>query len=534
MTDPDLVLTGGRIRTLDPGRPSASAIAIAGGAIVAVGPDDEVRRLAGPRTERIDLGGATAVPGLIDSHSHALPSPLAGGGIDLRRARTVDEVRALVAQERERRGPDAWIFGLALDYNVFDGVDVDGALFEEAAGGGPALLRFVDCHTAIATPAALRLAGVDGPRRFDEHAEIVCVEGRPTGELREAAAIDVVQQAAPPATPEEERATAVENLRRFAAAGVTATHVMDGTLETLDLLQALEADAGLPVRLIASYWIKPDTPREAWARFAAQRDAGGRRWRAGIAKFFIDGVIDTGTGWLVEPDAEGDGLAPFWPDPARYREAVAFFAGHGFQCVTHACGDRAVREALDAYRDAPSAAGIRHRIEHIEVLQDADLPRFAAEGVIASMQAQHMMDLAPDRGDNWSRRVGPERCERAFPIRSLMESGATVILGSDWPVADLDPREGLAAARLRRAPGDTARAPYDDQAIDGLAALEGYTTRPAAAAGHGDRQGRIAPGYWADVTVLAEDPVTCDADDLPGVPVLLTVVDGEVVHRGGV
>ncbi len=190
-----------------------------------------------------------------------------------------------------------------------------------------------------------------------------------------------------------------------------------------------------------------------------------------------------------------------------------------------------MREALDAYRAAPSAPGVHHRIEHIETLQPQDLPRFAAEGVIASMQAQHMMWLEPDRSDNWSRRLGRERCDRAFPIRSLLASGARLTLGSDWPVARYDPREGMAAARLRRPPGLRDRAPYDDEAITALQALEGYTTWPARTAGHADRQGRIAPGFWADVTVLATDPVDCDADELPDDPVLLTVCDGEITHR---
>jgi predicted amidohydrolase YtcJ len=153
--------------------------------------------------------------------------------------------------------------------------------------------------------------------------------------------------------------------------------------------------------------------------------------------------------------------------------------------------------------------------------------------VVASMQAQHMMWLSPDRSDNWSQRLGDDRCDRAFLIRSLRESGATIALGSDWPVARYDPREGMAGARLRRPPGHRDRAAYDDQALDGLAALEGYTTGAALTGGDGDRLGRLVSGYGADVTVMAEDPVDADADELVAVPVLLTVVDGEVVFRGG-
>jgi predicted amidohydrolase YtcJ len=483
MSVAELVLTGARIRTLDQARPAASAVAIADGAITAVGSDAEILALAGAHTERVDLAGAAVVPGLTDSHTHALPNSNNARGIDLLDARTLEEIRAAVAAERARCEPGAWILGWGLDYNAFAHTGIDGALIEEAAAGVPALLRFMDFHTALATPRALELAGVDGPRQFQSNAEIVCIDGLPTGELRESAAIRLVQAAAPELTPKQLYALTVDNLRRMAAAGLTATHLMDGTLATLETLAELEANRDLVLRFVAPFWIHPDTPRELWDEYLLHRDARGRRWRAGTAKFFIDGVIDSGTGWLYEPDTEGEGTLPFWPDPARYREAVTLFSRHGFQCVTHACGDRAVREALDAYRDAPAAAGVHHRIEHIETLQPHDLPRFAAQGVVASMQAQHMMWLAPNRSDNWSRRLGPERCSRAFPIRSLLESGAMLTLGSDWPVARFDPREGMAAARLRRPPGMRNRAPYDDQVIDAQAALKGYTTWPARTAG---------------------------------------------------
>ncbi len=531
MSAPELVLTGGRIRTLDHARPSASAVAIAEGEIAAVGSDGEILAVAGPHTERVDLAGAAVVPGLTDSHTHALPNSNNARGIDLLDARTLEDIQGAVASERARCDPAGWIFGWGLDYNAFADTGITGTLIEEAAGGAPTLLRFMDFHTALATPRALELAGVDGPRQFESNAEIVCVDGHPTGELRESAAIRLVQAAAPDLTAKQLYALTVDNLRRMAAAGLTATHLMDGTLATHETLRELEGNGDLMLRFVAPFWIHPDTPREQWDEYMLHRDARGRRWRAGVAKFFIDGVIDSGTGWLYEPDTAGDGTLPFWPDPARYREAVTQFSEHGFQCVTHACGDRAVREALDAYRDAPAAMRGRHRIEHIETLQPQDLPRFAAQGVVASMQAQHMMWLAPDRSDNWSRRLGPERCGRAFPIRSLLESGAMVTLGSDWPVARFDPREGMAAARLRRPPHMRSRAAYDDQAIDALAALEGYTTWPARTVGHDHYQGRITPGFWGDLTVLAEDPVDCPADDLPDNPVLMTIVDGEIVYR---
>jgi len=530
-----LALVNGRVRTLDPGAPEATAVAVAGEEIVAVGDDAAVRDLAGAAAEVVDLRGAAVIPGITDSHLHPFLGALDARGADLMDARTLDDVRAKVAEERARCEPHQWVLGYGLDYNVFADTGISGDLIADAAGGAPAIMTFIDFHTALATPRALEIAGVDGARAFTEHAEVVVdAGGAPTGELREMSAMRLVRDAMPEVTDAERYRYCADQLRRFAAVGITGAHGMDGTLETLDLLRELESSGDLATRLVMPYWSQPDTPEEVWEAYARHRDEAGGRWRTGVAKLFIDGVIDSGTGWLVEPDSEGAGLDPFWPDFDKYVRAVHFFASHGFQVVTHACGDRGVREALNAYRGAGAAPGIRHRIEHIETIQPDDLPRFAAEGVIASMQPQHMMWLEPDRSDNWSRRLGGgERCDRAFRARDLLESGATVTLGSDWPVARYDWREGMAAAQLRRPPGFTERAPYDDQGVDALTALHGYTTQPALTVGDQARLGRVAPGFLADLTVLTEDPVACAPDDLVADPVVLTVVGGEVVFRGG-
>jgi predicted amidohydrolase YtcJ len=525
----DLALVNGRVRTLDPDRPSATAIGIKDDKIVVVGDDRDVAGAA----ETLDLDGAAVLPGLTDSHVHPFMGALDARGVDLLDVHTLDGVRDAVAAERAKCADGQWVLGFGLDYNAFEASGISGELIADAAGGGPAMLTFVDFHTALATPRALELAGIDGPRAFAEHAEVVVdADGVPTGELREMGAMRLARDAMPALTDAEVYALNAANLQRFAATGLTGTHGMDGTVATLDTLRELEANGDLVTRLVMPYWSNPDTPEETWEEYARHRDERGTRWRTGVAKLFIDGVIDTGTGWLVEPDTEGDGLSAFWPDIDKYFRAVEFFASHGFQIVTHACGDRGVREALNAYKRSGAAPGIRHRVEHIETLQPDDLPRFAAENVIASMQAQHMMHLAPDRSDNWSRRLGPERCDRAFPIRSLIESGATVTLGSDWPVARFDWREGMGAARLRRPPGATDRGPYDDQAIDALTALEGYTLRPAETVGMSGRLGALKPGHLADVTVLGADPVDTDADALLDIPVVATIVGGEVVFRG--
>jgi predicted amidohydrolase YtcJ len=538
MTPPlDLALVNGRVRTLNPDQPEATAIGVVGDTIVALGDDAVVRAEADATTEVVDLKGAAVIPGIIDSHVHPFFGGIGGArGADLMDARTLDDVRRLIGEERAKCAPDQWVLGFGLDYNAFKDTGISGELLADAAGGGPALLTFIDFHTALATPRALELAGVDGPRTFSEHAEVVVDGGgKPTGELREGEAMELVRRAMPELTDAEVYALNVEQLKRFAAVGMTGLHGMDGTLDTPGILRELEANGDLATRMVMPFWSQPDTPEEVWSEYAKHRTEAGERWRMGVAKLFIDGVIDTGTGWLFGEDSEGDGLSAFWPDIEKYFRAVQFFASEGFQIVTHATGDRAVHEALNAYKKAGAAPGVRHRIEHIETLQPGDLPRFAAENVIASMQAQHMMWLEPDRSDNWSKRLGAERTApgRAFPIRSIWESGAHVTLGSDWPVARYDWREGMAAARLRRAPGHPDRAAYDDQALTALQALEGYTTRPAETVGD-TRLGALRTGRLADITVLAEDPVEITPDDLLTNPVALTVVGGEVVFRGSV
>jgi predicted amidohydrolase YtcJ len=530
VADADLVLINGRIRTLDPARPSASAIAIQQGTIVAVG-DNPTARAALPHAEVIDLQGAAAVPGLTDSHTHALPGGLSPSGIDLQAATTLTELQAALADAAAELPANAWVQGWGVSHDVFEGAGIHGELLDRAAGGRPVLLTFYDLHTALASPRALALAGITGPRHFDEGAEIVCdAHGTPTGELREPAAMRIARAAVPAASRDARLAEAAANLRAFAAAGITSTHVMDGNADTFELVDDLEARDEVCVRLILPAWLTPDIPRDAWPELAALGTRSGARWRGGVAKFFIDGVIESGTAWLLEPDTQGGGTSPFWPDVEVYREAVRTFAAAGHQIVTHAIGDRAVRETLDTYLTAQRAPGIRHRIEHAELVHPDDLPRFAAERVIASLQPQHAMWVTPEPTDPWSLRVRDGRPGHVFPMRDLLESGAHLTFGSDWPVAPLDPRLGMAEAQLRRHPGADDATRLDDQGLSPLQALLGYTLWPAQAVGH-DRQGVLTEGAWGDVTVFADDPVEVPADDLPHTPVLLTVVGGEVTYR---
>lgn len=522
------------VRTLDDARPQATAVAIREGIVAAVGTDAEARAAVGAGAEVIDAGGAAVTPGLIDSHIHPFVPQMVRGA-DLTSCASLADVQSALAAERTRVGPDRWVLGWGVSYEAFHGNEIDSRLFGDAIGDAPALVRFMDQHTSLVSESALATAGITGPVDFTEGAEVVVRDGAPTGELREHAAMELVDAVVPAATEREQYERVLETLRTLNACGITGMHVMDGSPETFDFVRELEAAGDLTCRAVVPLWQTPETSLDEMHAQLGLRDERGRLWRGGVAKFFIDGVIDTGTGWLYEPDTLGGGIEPFWPDPERYAEAVMLFARAGFQCVTHATGDRGVRAALDAYLAAGAPGGVRHRIEHIETLTDVDLDRFFREGVVASMQPLHMQWRRADNSDSWAARLGTERAAHAWRTQDLLRSGARLPLGSDWPVAQNDPRLGMAWARLRRTPGDLDGRVFEpDQRLSGLDTLHGYTTAAAATVGERDLGGRIIEGLRGDLTMFAEDPVEIAADELPQLPVLATVVDGRVVHRDGV
>jgi hypothetical protein len=527
----DSAITGARIHTFDARRPQASAVAWRDGTLIAVGSDAEIREVCDARTEMLDGRGVVLVPGLVDSHFH----PLLGAGdthgaVDLMSCETLEAVRTTLAEHKRRAG-DGWVLGYGLRYSVFPGGQIDGALIEDATGGAPTYLTLYDFHSAVATPRALALAGVTEPVPLPGTSQVVVSDGRLTGELLEGPAMELVRSAISPPTAQERRDFLVGLLRSWNAMGLTALHVMDGTAATFDTLRDLEGTDDLTLRMVVALTVTPDMDGEergALVRLSGER---GSLWRGGAGKFFMDGTVEAGTAWLFEPDVNGEGTLPYWPDPQEYRKAVAQFAAAGFQCVTHAIGDRAVREALDAYRDAGHADGVMHRIEHIETVRDEELRRFAPEQVVASMQPVHVDATFDDPDPVWPARLGPERAARAWRYGDLLRSGAVVAFGSDWPVAWADPRRGMASARLRRTPGrPDAPVVCPEQALTPEQALAAYTSAPARVTGEADQAGQIAVGYRADLTGFVDDPLAVDPDTLLSLPVAVTIVAGRVVY----
>ncbi|OBJ37532.1 hypothetical protein A5630_04350 [Mycolicibacterium mucogenicum] len=530
-TPAELIILGATVRTFDPTRPKATAVALRDGIILGVGDEAEMRPLIGPDTAVIDRPGLAVVPGLVDSHTHQIWAADLSVGVDLASVTSVDQLIETVAVHSAQLTADQWVRGWNLHYELFAG-RIDGIAIADAVGGRPAFLMFYDLHTAVATPRALELAGVDGHTVFPDTSQVVVRHGRPTGELREPSAYKrVLAVAERDASGAAQRVVSVAN--ELAALGLTGGHVMDGSRETLTLLADIEANMILPQRINVALWVEPGITDADIEEFVRLRDRRGRHWMSGMVKLFVDGVIETGTAWLHDVDCCGGGGASFWRDLDRLRDVMTTLAGHGFQCACHAIGDKAVSEVLDIYEALDlngRLAGPPHRLEHLELATDDAVKRIARGGFVASMQPAYLEWLTSPGDNPWRDRVGDRADALAFRARDIVEAGGTVALGSDWPVSGADPRVGMAWARLGRPPKDrTSEVRFPAQTLTAEQALAGYTVNAARAAGN-NRLGRVALGYLADLTVFAEDPVAVDADDLVDLPVELTIVGGHVVH----
>lgn len=531
----DLILVGANVLTLAPNHPPASCVAVADGKVIAIGGDDLVADLRGPKTEIADLQGATLTAGLVDSHMHPVMGTQMTDGVDLSACRNLDQVREALVQAEGRLGPDEWLTGWGLDPNVFGTATIGYETIGPVLDRRPSMLTIFDGHAAVVSREGLRRAGIDGPREFESRSTIVCdAQGQPTGHLLEAGALDLVHRAVPTAPFESRLERLAELFAQMAASGLTGGHVMDLNGDSLQLLEALDDTNRLPLRLRLAPWCRPDDGPAGQEEIRALQGRAGRLWRVSAVKMFMDGTIDGGTSWLHEPDCYGESTAAYWRNPDDYTAAVAFFASSGIQTATHAIGDAAVQHVLDSVQQLPSGvAKIRHRIEHIETLPSDQVARFAELDVIASMQPSHATDYTKaDHSDNWSQRLGDERANHGWRCRDLLDAGATVALGSDWPIAPFDPRGIMAAARSRQPAGHPEVPPVvPSQALTPSQALAGFTLAPAYASGREADSGQVARGYRADLTVFEQDPTAVTVNDLPHLPVLMTVVDGHVRHR---
>ncbi|MBX7443840.1 MULTISPECIES: amidohydrolase [unclassified Arthrobacter] len=538
--NPDLIILAGTVHTMDAGsgsHPAPEAVAVRNGRIHAIGTRKEAASW-GRAEEVLEFGDAVLTPGLVDCHVHPVMGLDMTRGCNLSGITDLAAIRALLRAEADATPAGDWVRAWGLDPNAFGSVPPHRELIDDVVAGRPALIRLFDAHSALASSRALDIAGISGPHAFDQAAEVVCDgNGRPTGLLLEAAALDLVLAHMPAESFEDRKLRLGEVLTGFSRAGLTGIHVMDCGEGTLDLLASLENDnagEGLPLRVRISPWCMPGSDEASWELLAGQVGTmRGQRWEIAGIKLFVDGTVDNGTAWLFEPDSHGQSTTPFWPRPEEYARAIRFFAGRGIPTATHAIGDAGVAAVLGAFEalpvDVPPAP---HRIEHIETVPDQLINRFARSGLIASMQPSHCTHYSrADQTDNWSTRLGKERADRGWRCADLRSAGATLALGSDWPVAPFEPLPILADAQLRRRSGHPDEQPIvPRQALTALQALEGYTSHAAKAAGEWAVSGSVTVGKRADFTIFDVDPLSAAPDDLASARVLATIVDGQPHH----
>jgi predicted amidohydrolase YtcJ len=516
-------------------------VAVAGERIVAVGTDDGLAARRGPRTEVFDAGGGLITAGFDDAHIHFRMGAMALVGVQLRREDSLAQMQAELRRYAAENPERAWIRGRGWHYNAFPGGLPTRQQLDEAIPDRPALIDSFDVHSGWANSRALSIAGITRDTPDPTGGELVRDPrtGEPTGALKEQPAMELVERHAPLPEQDEQLAGLRDALRLYAAQGLTAAQDASAEPDEFALYARLHDAGELTARMRLALLIEPGHGSTRWQERLTEYEETafprrGNPWLAGgILKGFVDGVVESGTAYLLEPYADRAGRGrPNWSD-GELQESVALAHRRGWQVELHAIGDGAVRQVLDTY-DAlgdGEARARRHRLEHIETISAADIPRPARLGVVASMQPYHS-DPAPAELAMWSAALGPDRASRGWPMNSLQSAGAVLAFGSDWPVRPFEPFLALHAAVNRTTldghpPGGWL--PAEQLSLPD--ALSAYTWGSAYAAHEEARRGVVSAGYLADLAVLDRDLLAEGADAITGTRVTLTVVSGRVVHR---
>ncbi|MGW1610630.1 amidohydrolase [Streptomyces sp. NPDC002285] len=536
----DLLFTGGPVLTPE-GR-TATAVAVTGDRITAVG-RDEVHDLAGPRTEVVDLAGRLLLPGFQDAHVHPVPAGLELTQCDLTGAKTADETLAAVRAYADAHPEREWITGGGWSMEAFEGGTPTKELLDAVAPDRPVYLPNRDHHGAWVNSRALALAGItrDTPDpadgRIDRDAS-----GEPSGTLQEGA-MQLVGRLTPLATAADRVAALLHAQRHLHALGITAWQdaLVGDFLGMDDPAQAYltaARDGSLTARVVGALWWDRERGAEQIPELVEKRAALSHgRFRAGTVKLMLDGVAETGTAALLEPYLDKCGCATAnrgtsFIDAGQLPKYVTELDALGFQCHFHALGDRAVRDALDAVEAARTANGpsdTRPHLAHLQVVQPADVPRFARLGATANIQplwAAH----EPQMDQLTIPFLGPERAAWQYPFGALLRSGARLAAGSDWPVSSPDPLHGIHVAVNRVAPGEGDTPVFLPGERIGLAeALTAYTAG-SAYVNHLDDTGEIRAGALADLVILDRDPFNGPAGEIAETRVAVTYVGGARVY----
>lgn len=525
----ELVLTNGRIYTVDAARPWAQAVGICGETIVAAGTDAGARAAVSPGARVIDLAGRLVVPGFNDAHVHLLDGAEQLVGVDLRPAKTEDEFMRLLADYAKKIPKGRWILGGYWDHEAWPGKQLPTrATIDPVTPDNPVLVQRLDGHMAVANSLALRLAGVTRETREPDGGTIVrTASGEPAGVLKDHA-MALVTRVIPAPTLEETIEKARVGLRHAAAVGVTTVQDMTASATELRAYQTLRARGELPVRLysIQSHGIDG-------LKAAGVTTGLGDDWiRLGGIKLLADGSMGSGTAFFYEPYADDPNTSGLLMQPVEDLErAIRDADAAGFQLIVHAIGDRANAVTLDLFERLARERGARDRrprIEHAQVVRDADKPRFRQLGVIASIQPSHCIDDM-----RWAeRRIGRERCQVAYDFKSFVDAGARIAFGTDWYVEPLDPMLGLYAAVTRQFPDGTPTGGwFPEERITLAQAIEYYTLGSAYAEFSEGRKGSIQPGKLGDLVVLSRNIFEAAPRDILTTKVVMTIVGGRIVYE---
>ena len=533
----DLVVVNAKIWTVCKDRPEAEALAVWRDRLAAVGGNAEVHPLIGRQTRVLDLKGRRVVPGLHDSHVHFLGGGLQLSQVALKDAKDEAEFGRRLKEFDRKLPRDRWLLGDDWDHDrTFGGQLPTAELLDKYVPDRPVFLRRYDGHMGVVNTRVLKLAGIDA-RTADPPGGVIYRKpgGRePTGILRDNA-MDLVAGLIPPpsegAIAEAVRAALLEAGR----VGVTSVQDMDGSSlpvrqKLFRLYQQLARSDQLGVR-IELYW--PLAEWNSLARLGLAREFGDQWVKIGGLKGFVDGSLGSSTAKMFEPFLNEAGSTGVYVTPLnKLREYILAADRAGLAVAVHAIGDRANAELLDIYREVSEQNGKlerRPRVEHAQHLRPQDYGRFQALDVIASMQPYHAID-----DGRWAEgRIGAARCASSYAFRSLLDHGARLAFGSDWPVAPLSPLLGIDAAVNRRTlDGKHPGGWFPEQRIGVAEAIEAYTLTSAFAAGQEKEKGSLEPGKLADFVVLSRDILApAERDHIAETDVVLTVVGGRIRYQ---
>jgi predicted amidohydrolase YtcJ len=539
---PDLLLLNARIITMDPRQPSAEAVAIRDGRIAWVGSNNEARKLFPDAAETADLGGETVLPGIIDAHAHLMNLGESFLKLDLRDAASPEEVAKLVKQKAAAVRTGEWIIGWGWDEGKWAAHYPSHELLTEAAPTNPVFLTGLHGFAAWVNKRALLVAGINKDTRDPKNGKIIRDDktGEPSGVLTDRAQELVARHIAPldlDAVKIALELAARECLRH----GLTSVHEARVTPIMLQAFKEMVNKDRLPLRVYAMLDGANPLLIDEWLKRGPEIDPRHRLTIRSV-KVFADGALGSRGAALSEPYTDAPNTRGLiTTSEAEIYDLTRRCLERGFQVATHAIGDAANHQVLDAYEKAlkqafGAAAGTaadlgrndaRLRVEHAQVLAAADIPRFAELGVIASMQPTHCTsDMA------WAeRRIGPSRIKGAYAWRSVLKTGAHVPISSDFPGETLNPFYGIYAAVTRQDPlGKPEGGWYPEQRMTLDEALRGYTIEAAYAEFEEKQKGSIETGKLADLIVVSKDPTRIAPRELLQISVLRTFVNGKMVY----